>query len=142
MMRWILIAIVILAAAAVPQFMNPNGYWIRVFTLTLLFAGMGDIHIHAREDVSQKNCYKEDFLSARAAARNGGLCHCGDMPNNPVPPVNDETYGAKLRLAEKAGGEIWIYAGIGPGTSPLSWPVAMRPDATTCDRPRSQSIMP
>lgn len=40
MKRWVLIAIVILVAAAVPQFMNPNGYWIRVFTFTLLFAAM------------------------------------------------------------------------------------------------------
>lgn len=90
----------------------------------LLFAGMGDIHIHAREDVSQKNCYKEDFTSARAALHNGGLCHAGDMPNNPIPPIDDESYGAKFRLAfEKTQGEIWTYAGIGPGTSPLSYAV-------------------
>lgn len=89
----------------------------------LLFAGMGDIHIHAREDVSQKNCYKEDFLSARSASRNGGVCHAGDMPNNPIPPVDDESYEAKLKLAEKAQGELWLYAGIGPETCPLSYPV-------------------
>lgn len=89
----------------------------------LLFAGMGDIHIHAREDVSQKSCYKEDFLSAREAMHNGGLCHAGDMPNNPVPPVDEDSYAAKLRLAEKAHGEIWLYAGIGPETRPLSYPV-------------------
>ena len=87
----------------------------------LLFAGMGDVHIHAREDLSGKNNYKEDFSSARSAARNGGLCHCGDMPNNPVPPIDDESYEKKLNLAcEKAQGEIWIYAGIGPGTKPLT----------------------
>lgn len=90
----------------------------------LLFAGMGDVHIHAREDVSGRNNYKEDFTSARAAARNGGLCHCGDMPNNPVPPIDDESYAQKLNLAcEKSQGEIWVYAGIGPGTKPLSLPV-------------------
>lgn len=89
-----------------------------------LFAGMGDVHIHAREDVSGNNNYKEDFTSARAAARNGGLCHCGDMPNNPVPPIDDESYAKKLSLAcEKTQGEIWVYAGIGPGTKPLSLPV-------------------
>lgn len=86
-----------------------------------LFAGMGDVHIHAREDLSGKNNYKEDFQTAKAAARNGGLCHCGDMPNNPIPPIDDDSYKKKLNLAcEKAGGEIWIYAGIGPGTKPLS----------------------
>ena len=89
----------------------------------LLFAGMGDVHIHAREDVSGKNIYKEDFTSARAALRNGGLCHAGDMPNNPVPPIDDKSYEEKFKLALKAQGELWIYAGIGPETRPLSYKV-------------------
>lgn len=87
----------------------------------LLFAGMGDVHIHAREDLSQKNTYKEDFSSAREAMHNGGVCHAGDMPNNPIPPVDEKSYGEKLKLAvEKAEGEIWLYAWIGPETSPLN----------------------
>lgn len=89
----------------------------------LLFAGMGDVHIHAREDVSQKNVYKEDFTSARSAMHNGGLCHAGDMPNNPVPPIDDKSYDEKFKLALKAQGELWIYAGIGPETRPLSYKV-------------------
>lgn len=89
----------------------------------LLFAGMGDVHIHAREDVSGKNTYKEDFTTARAAMHNGGLCHAGDMPNNPIPPVDDESYEAKFKLAMKAKGELWLYAGIGPDTRPLSYAV-------------------
>ena len=89
----------------------------------LLFSGMGDVHIHAREDVSGKNNYKEDFLSAQSALHNGGLCHAGDMPNNPVPPIDDKSYEEKFRLALKAQGELWLYAGIGPMTTPLSYPV-------------------
>ncbi|MGE3611687.1 MAG: amidohydrolase [Bacteriovoracaceae bacterium] len=89
----------------------------------LLFAGMGDIHIHAREDVSGKNNYKEDFHSAYAAMINGGVTHAGDMPNNPIPPVDDKTYEAKVKLGEKVGGDIWFYAGIGPSTQPLSYTV-------------------
>lgn len=89
----------------------------------LLFAGMGDVHIHAREDVSGKNCYKEDFTSARSALHNGGLCHAGDMPNNPVPPIDDKSYEEKFKLALKAEGELWLYAGIGPETQPLSYKV-------------------
>ncbi len=54
-----------------------------------LFAGMGDVHIHAREDVSGKNCYKEDFNSAFDSMKNGGVVQAGDMPYNPVPPVDD-----------------------------------------------------
>jgi dihydroorotase len=88
-----------------------------------LFAGMGDVHIHAREDVTGKNNYKEDFTSARHALRNGGLCHAGDMPNNPVPPVDDKSYSDKFKLAMKADGELWLYAGIGPDTRPLSYEV-------------------
>jgi dihydroorotase len=88
-----------------------------------LFSGMGDVHIHAREDVTGKNNYKEDFNSAREALHNGGLCHAGDMPNNPVPPVDVKTYEDKFKLSLKTDGEIWIYAGIGPGTRPLSYPV-------------------
>lgn len=89
----------------------------------LLFAGMGDVHIHAREDVSGKNTYKEDFLSAHAAMVNGGVCHAGDMPNNPIPPVDKNSYEAKVRLGEKAHGDLWFYAGIGPGTSPLPYKI-------------------
>lgn len=90
----------------------------------LLFAGMGDVHIHAREDVSGKNCYKEDFKSAQEAMMNGGVTHAGDMPNNPVPPIDDASYEAKFRLAsEKTQGMIWPYAGIGPATRPLSYKV-------------------
>lgn len=89
----------------------------------LLFAGMGDIHIHAREDVSGKNTYKEDFLSALAAMKNGGVTHAGDMPNNPIPPVDNASYEAKFRLGQKAHGCLWFYAGIGPDTRPLSYTV-------------------
>lgn len=89
----------------------------------LLFAGMGDIHIHAREDVSGKNTYKEDFHSTCAAAKNGGLVHVADMPNNPVAPIDDETYLAKMALTQKSDVPILLYAGIGPKTRPLSFKV-------------------
>ncbi|MBY0517025.1 MAG: amidohydrolase family protein [Bacteriovoracaceae bacterium] len=85
----------------------------------LAFAGMGDIHIHAREDVSQKHLYKEDFQSAGLAAINGGVTHVCDMPNNPIPPIDDESYLAKLKLTEKSLVSFLLYAGIGPQTRPL-----------------------
>ncbi|MDD4972940.1 MAG: amidohydrolase family protein [Bacteriovorax sp.] len=89
----------------------------------LLFAGMGDIHIHAREDISGKNNYKEDFNSVCCAALNGGLVHVADMPNNPVPPIDDESYLSKVILASKGQLPILMYAGIGPTTRPLSFTV-------------------
>jgi dihydroorotase len=89
----------------------------------LLFAGMGDIHIHAREDVTGINNYKEDFNSACCAALNGGLVHLADMPNNPIPPIDDESYLNKMELSRKSKLPILMYAGIGPHTRPLSFPV-------------------
>ncbi len=86
----------------------------------LIFAGMGDVHIHAREDVSKKNCYKEDFHSASCAAIHGGVVHMGDMPNNPIPPIDDESYAEKLKLTSSALNTCWIYAGVGPKTRPLT----------------------
>lgn len=89
----------------------------------LMFAGMGDIHIHAREDVSGKNTYKEDFHSTCCAALNGGIVHVADMPNNPIPPIDDESYLNKFKLTSKVDLPILLYAGIGPATRPLSFTV-------------------
>lgn len=86
----------------------------------VIFPGFGDIHIHAREDVSGKHLYKEDFTSASLAAINGGVCHVADMPNNPIPPIDDSSYSAKLALTKKSPIHITLYAGIGPNTKPLS----------------------
>lgn len=85
----------------------------------LAFAGMGDIHIHAREDVSGQHLHKEDFLTATAAALNGGVTHVADMPNNPIPPIDETTYRAKLALTDRAPVSILLYGGIGPDTHPL-----------------------
>lgn len=91
----------------------------------LIFAGMGDIHIHARDDVSEQQIYKEDFRTAGAAAINGGVVHVADMPNNPVAPIDDASYEAKQRhlASRNVPIQITLYAGIGPGTKPLSHPV-------------------
>ncbi len=87
----------------------------------LIFAGMGDIHIHAREDVTGKEMHKETFATAAAAALHGGVVHVADMPNNPAAPIDDATYSAKERLllAQRLPVTFTLYAGIGPGTRPL-----------------------
>jgi dihydroorotase len=91
----------------------------------LVFAGMGDIHIHARDDVSEREIYKEDFRTAGAAAMHGGVVHVADMPNNPVAPIDDASYLAKRRHLEgrQVPITVTLYAGIGPGTQPLSFAV-------------------
>ncbi len=89
----------------------------------LIFAGMGDIHIHARDDVSQAETYKEDFCTASAAALNGGVVHVADMPNNRIAPVDDATYRGKQEhlRQRRVPIHVTLYAGIGPGTRPLSF---------------------
>src|SRR5947208_223530 len=61
----------------------------------LIFAGMGDIHIHARDDVSEAETYKEDFRTLAQAALHGGVVHVADMPNNRITPIDDASYRDK-----------------------------------------------
>lgn len=88
----------------------------------LVFPGFIDFHVHAREDPSGSDNYKETFQSAGEAAIHGGVVAVVDMPNNPEPPVDDQSYLAKKELAKSAPVDIHLYAGIGPGTRPLSFP--------------------
>jgi len=85
----------------------------------VIFPGFGDIHIHAREDASGSQIYKEDFSTVSAAAIHGGVVHVADMPNNPVAPVDDKSYAIKELLTNKSAVHITLYAGIGPQTKPL-----------------------
>jgi dihydroorotase len=87
----------------------------------LIFAGMGDIHIHAREDVTGTEMHKETFAHVSAAALHGGTLHVADMPNNPAAPIDDASYAAKEALLHKQNLPVvfTLYAGIGPGTKPL-----------------------
>jgi len=89
------------------------------FGTKLLFPGFVDLHVHAREDTSGKHNYKEDFFTAGEAALNGGVIAIAEMPNNPIPPVDAESYAAKEELAEKCAVPVLLYAGIGPGTRPF-----------------------
>ncbi|MBI2172626.1 MAG: amidohydrolase family protein [Candidatus Aenigmarchaeota archaeon] len=85
----------------------------------LVFPGFVDLHIHAREDAGRKKVHKETFHTMSEAAINGGVVLAGDMPNNDVPPVDDESYEAKEGLAKASLVDVFLYAGIGPGTRPL-----------------------
>jgi dihydroorotase len=85
----------------------------------IIFPGFGDLHIHAREDASQSQVYKEDFATISAAAIHGGVTHVADMPNNPVAPTDDARYAEKEKLTAKSAVHVTLYAGIGADTSPL-----------------------
>lgn len=86
----------------------------------LIFPGFIDLHVHAREDVSHSQDYKEDFVSAGQAAINGGVVAFAEMPNNKVAPIDDASYEAKNVLAKKSSVEVLLYGGIGPKTKPLT----------------------
>jgi dihydroorotase len=55
-----------------------------------------------------------------AASVHGGVAHVADMPNNPIAPVDDARYAAKERLTAASQVHVTLYAGIGPGTTPLA----------------------
>jgi len=97
----------------------PTGHSDLDTTGCLIFPGFGDIHIHARDDASKSQTYKEDFATASAAAIHGGVTHVADMPNNPIAPSNDARYTEKQRLTEVSEVHVTLYAAIAPGTQPL-----------------------
>jgi dihydroorotase len=86
----------------------------------LIFPGFGDLHIHARDDVSGSQRYKEDFSTISAASLHGGVTHVADMPNNPIAPVDDARYAEKEKLTANSAVHVTLYAGIGPETKPLT----------------------
>ena len=99
---------------------EPTGSADFIFKDELIFPGFIDLHVHAREDSSHTQDYKEDFKTAGEAAINGGVVAFAEMPNNPVPPIDDVSYEKKKELTQESPIEVVLYAGIGPDTKPLS----------------------
>ena len=89
----------------------------------VIFSGLVDRHVHAREDPSGEDTYKESFQTAAAAALHGGIVAYAEMPNNPQPPVDDASYIAKRDLTHGSFVDVVLYAGVGVHTRPLSFPV-------------------
>ncbi|MBY0376677.1 amidohydrolase family protein [Patescibacteria group bacterium] len=94
-----------------------------VFKDELIFPGFIDLHVHAREDASHTQDYKEDFLTASFAAINGGVVAFAEMPNNPIPPIDDTTYKVKKELTAKSKVPILLYAAVDAESKPLSMKV-------------------
>ncbi|MDP9249546.1 MAG: amidohydrolase family protein, partial [bacterium] len=89
---------------------SPTGVADFVFKDELIFPGFIDLHVHAREDTSHKEDYKEDFKTAGEAAINGGVVAFAEMPNNPEPPVNDKSYEDKKSLTKNCEVPVLLYA--------------------------------
>lgn len=98
---------------------EPTGNADFVFKDELIFPGFVDLHVHARECTDHSQDYKEDFHTAGEAAVAGGVAAFADMPNNTTPPVDEESYAEKEKLAQKCPVEVLLYAGIGANTTPL-----------------------
>ncbi|TSC86162.1 MAG: Dihydroorotase [Parcubacteria group bacterium Gr01-1014_8] len=90
----------------------------------LLFAGFGDVHIHAREDDTGKQVYKEDYKTAADAALSGGVVHVSAMPNTPNPVVGKEQWTWHRARVKQLAHPVSIlnYLGIDPKTKPLGKP--------------------
>lgn len=91
---------------------------------SIIFPGMGDIHIHAREDETGKQVYKEDYTTSANAALNGGVVHISAMPNTPKPlTTNLDFMGHRHRIKQiNHSVSILNYVGIGVGTEPIGKP--------------------
>ncbi len=90
----------------------------------LIFAGMGDIHIHAREDETGKQMYKEEYQTACDAALNGGCVYACAMPNTPAPlTTKSQLDWHRNRIASlKHPVSMLNYIGIDTKTKPLGKP--------------------
>lgn len=90
----------------------------------LMFPGFGDVHIHAREDETGRQVYKEEYKTAADAALHGGVVHVSAMPNTPNPVVSKERFDwHRKRVAEIAHHvSILNYVGIDLKTAPLGKP--------------------
>jgi dihydroorotase len=90
----------------------------------LIFPGFGDVHIHAREDETQKQNYKEEYKTAADAALHGGVVHVSAMPNTPNPVVGKKELAWHRDHVAKLDHPVSIlnYLGIDSRTKPLGKP--------------------
>ncbi len=91
---------------------------------SLIFPGFGDVHIHAREDRTGKQNYKEDYQTVTEAALNGGCVHISAMPNTPKPLTTENDWQwHRQRVGELTSPvSILNYVGIDAQTKPLGKP--------------------
>lgn len=89
-----------------------------------IFAGFGDVHIHAREDETGEQCYKETYETAGDAALHGGVVHTSAMPNPPSPVVDLSRFDWHRNRVHELAHPVSIlnYLGIDKGTWPIGEP--------------------
>lgn len=91
---------------------------------TLIFPGMGDVHIHAREDMTKEQCHKEEYQTAADAALHGGVVQMCAMPNTPNPVTTKTDMKWHRNHIAKMDHPVSIlnYLGIDKKTKPLGKP--------------------
>ncbi len=85
----------------------------------LIFSGFGDLHIHAREDETEKQMYKEEYATVNAAALSGGVIHVSCMPNTPAPLTTQAQLQWHQERCKPFPVMIFQYVGVGKNTRPL-----------------------
>ena len=94
----------------------------------LIFPGFGDVHIHGRQDQTEKQNYKETYQTAADAALHGGVVHVSAMPNTPDPIVGGQQLAWHRNYVKTLNHVVCIlnYVGIDKNTSPIGrcgeWP--------------------
>ena len=86
----------------------------------LIFPGMVDVHIHAREDDTGEQTHKETYQTANNSAINGGVVAVAPMPNTPHPLTTSERLAWHNEQHRGLPITFLNYAGVGPDTSPIS----------------------
>ncbi|MBP9757866.1 MAG: hypothetical protein KBD06_04660 [Candidatus Pacebacteria bacterium] len=90
----------------------------------LIFAGFSDIHIHAREDKTTLQCYKEDYKTASRAALHGGVVCACTMPNTPETVVTLPRFNWHRNRVKRIRHPVTMlnYLGIDKNTRPIGKP--------------------
>lgn len=96
----------------------------------LIFPGFIDSHVHAREYPRPKEsdiqalekwsaiCKKEIFVTAGRAAINGGVTLFAAMPNDPVPPDNEQSYARKIAISASSACPVVLFGAITESSAP------------------------
>jgi dihydroorotase len=86
----------------------------------LIFPGMIDLHIHARQDETGKENYKETYQTANDAAINGGVVLAATMPNTKKPLLTSKQLRWHIDRHKELPLDFLNYIGVGPDTNPIS----------------------
>ena len=95
-----------------------------------IFPGFIDLHVHAREYPCPEQsgtqalekwsavCKKETFATAGRAAINGGVTLFAAMPNDAIPPDNEQSYARKTDISASSACPVVLFGSITASSEP------------------------